>query len=153
MAMTDLGGFLEGGDGPLAARHEFAPAAGDEVEDALLARLRQADVGPRAEAEVAGAPVQLDALRPGLGELAAGRALDQQGEPPGAAPVSIPSRLPDGGDEARGKSVGAAAHGVFDAGISDGYQIPGPARIGVEGSPAERIGAGSDMGWISEPGP
>ena len=100
--MTVSAASAKVGYGPLAAGHQCAPAAGHEVEDTFLARLGQADVGPDAEAEIPGAPVHLDALRPGLGEVASGGALDQQREPSGPASVSVAARLPDGGDEACG---------------------------------------------------
>ena len=70
--------LLEGGDGPLAPGHQFPAPTRREVQGALLAGLCEADVGPRAEPEVALAAVQTDALRPGLGQVASGRMLDEE---------------------------------------------------------------------------
>ena len=72
-------------------------------EDALLAGLGEADVGPGAESEVAGTPFHADALSPGLGEVSAGGALDAEGESAGAAAVSVGSGFLYGLDKARGE--------------------------------------------------
>ena len=140
MARTVSAASSKVGTVRFAARHQFPPAAGHQVEDALLARLGQAHVGPDAKAEVAGAPVHLDALRPGLGEVAAGGALDQQGEPAGTASVAVAARLPDGGNEARGEAVGAVGHGVCGIVFNVSWvSHPGQGWAGIRRPGGERI--------------
>ena len=106
-----LDGFGEGGDGPPPAGDQFPALARQEVEDALLAGLGEADVGLGAECEVAGTAVHADALSPGLGEVSAGGTLDPEGESAGAAAVGVASGFLYGLDEARGESVGSFGHG------------------------------------------
>ena len=108
-----VNGLGKGRNGPLAAsEHQVAAPPCHPVQNTLLAGLGQAHVGPGAESEVAGSPVHDDALRPGLGEVAAGGAPDEQGQPSGAATVAVAAGFPDGGDEAGGESVGSALHRV-----------------------------------------
>ena len=99
---------------PLAAgEHQVAAPPRHPVQNALLAGLGEADVRPASESDVAGAAVHDDALRPGLGEVAAGGAPDEQGQSSGAASVPVAAGFPDGCDEAGGESVGSAGHGVM----------------------------------------
>ena len=100
--------------------------ARQEVEDALLAGFGEADVGPGAESEVARASVHADALTPRLGEVAAGGALDPEGESAGAAAVAVASGFRCGCDKARGESVGSFDHGFrIPVGISWPHRVCG----------------------------
>lgn len=73
-----LEGLTEGGDGRPVAGDEFPTLAGQEVEGALLAGFGEADVRPGAESEVAGSPVHVDPLAPGLREVSSGGTLDAE---------------------------------------------------------------------------
>ena len=109
-----LDGFGERGDGPPTAGDQLPALARQEVEGALLAGLGEADVGPGAESEVAGASVHADALSPGLGEVPAGGTLDAEGETAGAASVAVASGFLYGLDEARGEPIGWGLHGMLN---------------------------------------
>ena len=71
-----------------AGQGQIAPAPGHRVHDAFPVGLSQADMRPGSESKVAGSSVHDDALRPGLGQVAAGGTADQQRRSFGAASAS-----------------------------------------------------------------
>ena len=100
-----------GWERPPSDRTIYSPG----IRTYLLAGLGEADVGPGAEPEVAGASVHADALSPGLGEVTAGGTLDAEGETAGAASVVVASGLLYGCHKAGGEPVGS---------FHDGFLVP-----------------------------
>ena len=104
-------GFTERRNGPLGAgQDQIAAPSRHQVQNALLTGLGQADVRPGSESEIASPPVHDDALRPGLGKVAAGGPPDEQRQPSGAAPVPVAA----GSDDDGGKGCDAEIDMTFD---------------------------------------